>query len=197
MGRLILASTSPQRRAILADLGADFEVVPPGYDEVPLPGTAAEVVVARALGKARAVAAVRPERPVVGVDTEVVLDGDEVLGQPADADAARVMLRRLAGREHRVLSGVAVIGAGEATACVETRVRVRALPDDELEAYVATGEWRGRAGGYAIQAEGGGLVASIDGDLDNVIGLPVAALRALLAAQGHALPMAGGNAAGT
>lgn len=197
MGRLILASTSPQRRAILADLGVDFEVVPPGYDEVPLPGTAAEVVVARALGKARAVAAVRPERPVVGVDTEVVLDGDEVLGQPPDADAARVMLRRLAGREHRVLSGVAVIGAGEATACVETRVHLRALPDDELEAYVATGEWRGRAGGYAIQAEGGGLVASIDGDLDNVIGLPVAALRALLAAQGHALPMAGGNAAGT
>ncbi|MEY4227080.1 MAG: hypothetical protein RL190_1837 [Actinomycetota bacterium] len=197
MGRLILASTSPQRRAILADLGADFEVVPPGYDEVPLPGTAAEVVVARALGKARAVAAVRPERPVVGVDTEVVLDGDEVLGQPPDADAARVMLRRLAGREHRVLSGVAVIGAGEATACVETRVHLRALPDDELEAYVATGEWRGRAGGYAIQAEGGGLVATIDGDLDNVIGLPVAALRALLAAEGHALPVAGGNAAGT
>ena len=197
MGRLILASTSPQRRAILADLGVDFDVVPPDYDEVPLPGTAAEVVVARALGKARAVAAVRPERPVVGVDTEVVLDGDEVLGQPPDADAARVMLRRLAGRQHRVLSGVAVIGAGEATACVETRVHLRALPDDELEAYVATGEWRGRAGGYAIQAEGGGLVASIDGDLDNVIGLPVAALRALLAAQGHALPMAGGNAAGT
>lgn len=197
MGRLILASTSPQRRAILADLGVDFDVVPPDYDEVPLPGTAAEVVVARALGKARAVAAVRPERPVVGVDTEVVLDGDEVLGQPPDADAARVMLRRLAGRQHRVLSGVAVIGAGEATACVETRVHLRALPDDELEAYVATGEWRGRAGGYAIQAEGGGLVASIDGDLDNVIGLPVAALRALLAAEGHALPMAGGNAAGT
>lgn len=197
MGRLILASTSPQRRVILADLGADFDVVPPDYDEVPLPGTAAEVVVARALGKARAVAAVRPERPVVGVDTEVVLDGDEVLGQPPDADAARVMLRRLAGRQHRVLSGVAVIGAGEATACVETRVHLRALPDDELEAYVATGEWRGRAGGYAIQAEGGGLVASIDGDLDNVIGLPVAALRALLAAEGHALPMAGGNAAGT
>jgi len=197
VGRLILASTSPQRRAILADLGVDFDVVPPDYDEVPLPGTAAEVVVARALGKARAVAAVRPERPVVGVDTEVVLDGDEVLGQPPDADAARVMLRRLAGRQHRVLSGVAVIGAGEATACVETRVHLRALPDDELEAYVATGEWRGRAGGYAIQAEGGGLVASIDGDLDNVIGLPVAALRALLAAEGHALPMAGGNAAGT
>lgn len=197
MGRLILASTSPQRRAILADLGMDFEVVPPDYDEVPLPGTAAEIVVARALGKARAVAAVRPERPVVGVDTEVVLDGDEVLGQPADADAARGMLRRLAGREHHVLSGVAVIGAGEATACVETRVHLRALPDDELEAYVATGEWRGRAGGYAIQAEGGGLVASIDGDLDNVIGLPVAALRALLAAEGLALPLAGGNAAGT
>lgn len=197
MGRLILASTSPQRRAILADLGAAFDVVAPDYDEAPMPGTAAEVVVARALGKARSVAAARPERPVVGVDTEVVLEGDEVLGQPADADAARAMLRRLAGREHRVLSGVAVIGAGEGTACVETRVRVRALTDDELEAYVATGEWRGRAGGYAIQAGGGGLVESIDGDLDNVIGLPVAALRGLLAAEGHALPAAGGNPAPT
>ncbi|MFM7247363.1 MAG: Maf family protein [Actinomycetota bacterium] len=197
MGRLILASTSPQRRAILQELGADFEVVAPAYVEVPLPGTAAEVVVARALGKARAVAALRPERPVVGVDTEVVLTDDAVLGQPADAAAAVAMLRRLAGREHRVLSGVAVIGAGEATACVETRVRLRALTDAELADYVATGEWRGRAGGYAIQAGGGGLVASIDGDLDNVIGLPVAALRALLAAEGQLLPVAGGNPATT
>ncbi|MFM8612184.1 MAG: Maf family protein [Actinomycetota bacterium] len=195
MGRLILASTSPQRRAILQELGADFEVVAPAYVEVPLPGTAAEVVVARALGKARAVAALRPERPVVGVDTEVVLADDAVLGQPADAAAAVAMLRRLAGREHRVLSGVAVIGAGEATACVETRVRLRALTDAELADYVATGEWRGRAGGYAIQAGGGGLVASIDGDLDNVIGLPVAALRALLAAEGQLLPVAGGTPA--
>ncbi|MFM7693700.1 MAG: Maf family protein [Actinomycetota bacterium] len=197
MGRLILASTSPQRRAILQELGADFEVVAPAYVEVPLPGTAAEVVVARALGKARAVAALRPERPVVGVDTEVVLADDAVLGQPADAAAAVAMLRRLAGREHRVLSGVAVIGAGEATACVETQVRLRALTDAELADYVATGEWRGRAGGYAIQAGGGGLVASIDGDLDNVIGLPVAALRALLAAEGQLLPVAGGNPATT
>jgi len=197
VGRLILASTSPQRRAILQELGVDFEVVAPAYDEVPLPGTAAEVVAARALGKARTVAALRPERPVVGVDTEVVLADDAVLGQPADAAAAVAMLRRLAGREHRVLSGVAVIGAGEATACVETRVRLRALTDAELADYVATGEWRGRAGGYAIQAGGGGLVASIDGDLDNVIGLPVAALRALLAAEGQLLPVAGGNPATT
>ena len=197
MGRLILASTSPQRRAILATLGDDFEVVAPDYDEAPMPGTAAEVVVARALGKARSVAGVRSERPVVGVDTEVVLDDDAVLGQPADADAARAMLLRLAGREHRVLSGVAVIGAGEATACVETRVRLRALTDAELEAYVATGEWRGRAGGYAIQAGGVGLVAGLDGDLDNVVGLPVDALRRLLAAEGHALPAAGGNPAPT
>lgn len=194
MGPLILASASPQRRAILADLGADFVVAPSGYDEVPLPGAPEEVVVARALAKARAVAARGPRRPVVGVDTEVVLDG-EVLGQPADPDAARAMLRRLAGVEHRVLSGVAVIGAGEGTACVETRVRVRELADEALDAYVATGEWRGRAGGYAIQAEGGGLVEAIDGDLDNVIGLPVGALRALLAAEGYALPAAGGNAA--
>lgn len=197
MGPLILASSSPQRRAILTALGADFEVVPSGYDEVPLDGPPERVVVARALAKARAVAGRDPRRPVVGVDTEVVMGGGGVLGQPADAAAARAMLTALAGREHRVLSGVAVIGAGEATACVETRVRLRPLADAEVDAYVATGEWRGRAGGYAIQAGGGGLVATIDGELDNVIGLPVAALRGLLAAEGHLLPMVGGNPAAT
>jgi septum formation protein len=176
---LVLASTSPQRHTILTRLGVPFRVVAPGYDEVPLPGTPEEIVVARALGKARAVAAVEAERPVLGVDTEVVLDGT-VLGQPADAAAARAMLRRLAGREHRVLSGVAVIAAEERTGVEETRVRLIPLDDARLDAEVARGEWRGRAGGYAIQEGGGGLVASIDGDYDNVVGLPVAlALRLL------------------
>lgn len=195
--RLILASTSPQRRAILTRLGVDFAVVPSGYDEVPLPGSAEEVVRARALGKARAVAAVDERRPVIGVDTEVVLGAGEVLGQPADAAAARAMLTGLAGRTHRVLSGVAVIGDREQVAHAETQVRIRALDDAALDAYVATGEWRGRAGGYAIQEGGGGLVEAIDGPYDNVVGLPVDLLRALLAAEGVDLPAAGGNAAPT
>ena len=181
---IVLASTSPQRRAILTALGTAFRVVPPTYDEVPIPGTPEEVVVARALGKARSVAALTPDRPVLGVDTEVVVDG-EVLGQPADAAAARAMLSRLAGREHRVLSGVAVIADVERTGVEETRVRLIALDDARLDDEVARGEWRGRAGGYAIQESGGGLVESIAGDYDNVVGLPVALALRLLDAGGN------------
>ena len=192
---IVLASTSPQRRAILAELGVEFEVVAPAYDEVPLRGSPEDVVRERALGKARSVAALTERRPVVGADTEVVVDGDGVLGQPADEEAARAMLRRLAGREHRVLSAVAVIGAGERVAVEETRVRIAALDDAAIAAYVARGEWRGRAGGYAIQEGGGELIAAIDGDRSNVVGLPVGLLASLLAAEGVAMPSAGGNAA--
>lgn len=190
---LVLASTSPQRRAILTALGVPFRVEAPDYDEVPIPGTPEEVVQARALGKARSVAAQTADRPVLGVDTEVVVEGGEVLGQPADAAAARAMLAHLAGREHRVLSGIALLGAQEQVAVVETRVRIVALDDAELDAYVARGEWRGRAGGYAIQETGAALVHSIVGDYANVVGLPVALLGELLAGEGMSLVRAGGN----
>ena len=133
---LVLASTSPQRRAILTGLGVAFRVAAPDYDEVPIPGTPEEVVRERALGKARSVAATTTDRPVLGVDTEVVVDDGEVLGQPADAVAARAMLAHLAGREHRVLSGIALIGTREQVAVAETRVRLVALDDAELDAYV-------------------------------------------------------------
>ena len=190
---LVLASTSPQRRAILTALGVPFRVEAPAYDEVPIPGTPEEVVQARALGKARSVAAQTPDRPVLGVDTEVVIEGGEVLGQPANADAARTMLAHLAGREHRVLSGIALLGAREQVSVAETRVRIVALNDAELDAYVARGEWRGRAGGYAIQETGAALVHSIVGDYANVVGLPVALLGELLAGEGMSLVRAGGN----
>ena len=191
---LVLASTSPQRRAILTALGVAFRIERPDYDEVPIPGTPEEVVQERALGKARSVAQRTTDRPVLGVDTEVVVDGGEVLGQPADATAARAMLAHLAGREHRVLSGIALIGAQERVLVAETRVRLIALDDDELDAYVKRGEWRGRAGGYAIQETGAALVASVVGDYANVVGLPVALLGQLLAAEGISLVVAGGNA---
>ena len=190
---LVLASTSPQRRAILTALGVPFRVERPAYDEVPIPGTPEEVVRERALGKARSVAARLADRPVLGVDTEVVVEGGEVLGQPADATAARAMLAQLAGREHRVLSGIALIGRGEQVAVAETRVRLVDLDDAELDAYVARGEWRGRAGGYAIQETGAALVHSIVGDYANVVGLPVALLGQLLAEEGISLVRAGGN----
>ncbi len=194
---LILASTSPQRRAILTGLGVPFRVVAPTYDEVPLPGSPERVVQERALGKARSVAAQCEQRPVLGVDTEVVIEDGEVLGQPADAAAARAMLTALAGREHRVLSGIALLGAHEQVAVVETRVRLVALQVADIDAYVARGEWRGRAGGYAIQETGAALVESIVGDYANVVGLPVARLGALLAGEGISLVRAGGNPVST
>ena len=191
--RLILASTSPQRRAILTSLGVDFEVVVPTYDEVPIPGTPEQVVMERALGKALSVAAQTDGRPVLGVDTEVVIDDGDVLGQPATAEEAQAMLTALAGREHRVISGIALLGEQQQVVSAVTTVRLRQLRDEEIVAYVAQGEWQGRAGGYAIQELGAELVAAVDGDYFNVVGLPVSRLSELLATEGFSLPVVGGN----
>ena len=179
---LLLASTSPQRRSILAELGLPFEVVAPRYEERDDGGlTPAELVRAHALGKARSVAAEAAGRVVLGVDTAVVVDG-RVLGKPSDAAEAGEMLALLAGRGHLVVSGLCLIGPGwEAVEHEETRVVFRPLPPHEVEAYVATGEWRGRAGGYAIQSRGAALVDRIEGDYLNVVGLPAALLGRLLA----------------
>ena len=191
--RLILASTSPQRSAILTSLGVDFVVVAPTYDEVPIPGTPEQVVMERALGKALSVAAQTRARPVLGVDTEVVIDDGDVLGQPATAEEAHAMLTALAGREHRVISGIALLGEQQQVVSAVTTVRLRQLDDDEITAYVAQGEWQGRAGGYAIQALGAELVAAVDGDYFNVVGLPVSRLAELLTTEGLSLPVVGGN----
>jgi len=140
-------------------------------------GDPVEVAVANAERKARAVQAAAP---VLGVDTVVVLDG-AVYGKPADAAQARAMLGRLSGRDHTVVSGIAVVeGEAVRTASARTRVRFRALAADTLDWYVGTGEWRERAGGYAIQGRGAALVAELEGDYLNVVGLPVAALIDLL-----------------
>jgi septum formation protein len=150
-----------------------------------------ELVRTHALAKARSVAAAPGDGPVIGVDTAVVLDDDDVLGKPPDAPAARAMLERLAGRPHRVLSGLAVLVDGrEVVDHAATVVRFRDLTAAELEAYVASGEWEGRAGGYAIQGLGAGLVTGIEGDYANVVGLPVALLVATLAGLGYP-PLAG------
>jgi len=129
-------------------------------------------VTANALRKARAVSG----RIVLGVDTEVYLDG-RLYGKPADAGEARRFLEELSGRTHEVYSGVALIHDGiEQTAVERTEVRFRRLDPALVEWYLATGEWAGRAGGYAVQGRGAALTASIDGDYWNVVGLPVAAL---------------------
>lgn len=191
--RLILASTSPQRSAILTSLAVDFEVIAPTYHEVPIPGSPEQIVMERALGKALSVAAITPARPVLGIDTEVVIDDGDVLGQPANGDEAHAMLSALSGREHRVISGIALLGERQHVASAVTIVRLRTLSDDEIVAYVAEGEWQGRAGGYAIQALGANLVATVEGDTTNVVGLPVVLLAELLAAEGLSLPVVVGN----
>ena len=180
---LLLASRSPQRRAILEQLGIPFDVVEPGYDEVPPPefADATEVVREHAQGKARSVAAGAGERLVLGVDTEVVLQG-RIFGKPADASEAEQMLEELSGKTHVVMSGLCLITPGwEVVEHEGTRVTFRELTPRDLAAYLETGEWDGRAGAYAIQGRGAALVKCIDGDYLNVVGLPGALLVRLLA----------------
>jgi septum formation protein len=181
---LILASGSPQRRAILEQLGVAFRVVVPGVDEL-ASGDPEHVAVENARRKARAGAeqAALPEpagEVVLGVDTLVALDG-RLYGKPGDRAHAGETLRALAGRRHQVLSGICVIdGDGERTAAAATSVCFRPMSDAAIAWYLDTGEWQGRAGGYAIQGRGAAFVQSIDGDYLNVVGLPVATLLDLV-----------------
>lgn len=174
MARLTLASRSPQRRAILEQLGVPFTVVEPEAREG-TDGEAQELVLANALAKARSVEG----ELVLGVDTAVELD-DRVLGKPVDEAEARGYLRFLEGRTHRVWSGLALVGEGnERLGTSVTHVRLRPLGPRDIDWYAATGEWRGRAGGYAIQERGAALVDRIEGDYTNVVGLPVGRLLRL------------------
>jgi septum formation protein len=171
---LILASTSPQRRAILTQLRIPFEVVAPDYDEVP--GTSP---LERAAGKARSVDG--GNLPVLGVDTEVLFGG-ELLGKPADATEAEAMLEALSGRTHEVVSGLCLRTIGWEELHEETTlVTFRPLTPRDLAHYISAGEWEGRAGAYAIQGLGAALVERIDGDFLNVVGLPGSLLVRLLA----------------
>ncbi len=179
---LLLASTSPQRRTILSQLGIPFDVARPRYDEKDAPGADPNELVRRhALGKARSLAGEAADRPLLGVDTAVLLD-EQVFGKPADADEARAMLTRLSGRTHEVVSGLCLIGPGwEELEHEITRVTFRELSAGEIDAYLAADEWRGRAGAYAVQGLGARHVARIDGDYLNVVGLPAALLVSILA----------------
>ena len=178
---LVLASQSPQRRAILEQLEIPFEVCLPAYEEEPSESDAVAEVERRAQGKARSVAGAAEDRPVLGVDTEVVLDG-RVYGKPENDAEAEAMLEALSGRTHEVVSGLCLLtSAWEDVRHEMTRVAFRALTPRELGLYVASEEWRGRAGGYAIQGRGASLVERIEGDYLNVVGLPAALLVGLLA----------------
>ena len=172
---LLLASVSPQRRAILEQLGVPFDVVTPDYEET------GDDPVEHAAGKARSVDG--GDRPVLGVDTIVVCEG-RVLGKPADAGEAERMLETLSGTTHEVVSGLCLrTRAWEELHRDVTRVTFRPLTPRDLATYVAAGEWQSRAGGYAIQGLGAALVERIEGDYLNVVGLPAALLVRLLAAR--------------
>jgi septum formation protein len=157
------------------------------------PGPLPDAVAALALAKARAVAAAAPDAVVLGADTVVCL-GTEVFGKPADAGEARAMLRRLRGRWHEVITGIAVVaGVREATASVVSRVLVADADDAAIDRYVATGEPLDKAGAYAIQGAGGALVAGLVGSYTNVVGLPLDETAALLATFGVSVSPAAGS----
>jgi septum formation protein len=175
---LVLASRSPQRREILERLGVPFEVRPSDAHELER-GEPRALALENALRKARAARVPGRTEAVIGCDTIVALAGT-VYGKPADAEQARATLGALSGATHEVISGLALLLPGEErTALARTAVSFRELEPRELDAYVATGEWRERSGGYAIQRAGAGLVEAVEGDIDNVVGLPLASLLAL------------------
>jgi septum formation protein len=179
---LLLASRSPQRRSILAQLGVAFELAESPYEERALPGIdPAELARRHAVGKARPVRG----RAVLGVDTIVALDG-EVLGKPGDEAEARRFLERLSGRTHTVHSGLCLrVDGVEEVRGAATAVTFAALDRDDVDWYLATREWRERAGAYAVQGRGAALVREIRGDYTNVVGLPVSEFLDAMGAFAH------------
>ena len=189
---LILASTSPRRRELLALLGIPFDVKNPSFEERLVAGRPAiQQVTSFAQGKAQSVARQEPEVIVLGSDTVIELDHD-VLGKPDDLAGARAMLRRLAGRDHHVHTAVALVCSARAIDVVALSTAVvRMKPFDEQvhERYLATGESLGKAGAYSIQGEGGDLVDSIDRDFSTVVGLPLRLVAQLLTQAGVRVPV--------
>ncbi len=186
--RLVLASGSPRRRELLALFGLPFEVRPADVDETPRPGEDPEVYVLR-LAEEKAAAVAAADELVLGADTTVVLDG-EILGKPVDAADAQTMLARIAGREHVVLTGVALHrgGSGLCASAVEpTRVRMAPMSAHDIAWYVSTGEPMDKAGSYGAQGLGALFVDAVFGNYQNVVGLPLPLVRRLLHDAGQPL----------
>jgi septum formation protein len=183
--RVILASQSPRRRELLALIGIAHEVMPADINEDVRAGERPAAYTERLAREKAAVIGVRhPEAIVIAADTTVVIDG-EILGKPVDAADARAMIRRLAGRSHTVLTAIAVArGAREESAVESVGVTFRALTDDEIARYVATGEPMDKAGAYGIQGWGATIVERVDGDYFSVMGLGLRRLVELLARLG-------------
>jgi septum formation protein len=185
---LVLASASPRRQALLAQLGLTFQVDPADVDESAQPRESPRTYVTRlAQQKAEAVSVRHPGSIILGADTTVALDG-EVLGKPKDVAEALAMLRRLSGRTHHVFTAVATAGPRRAVDAVETLVTFAQCPPEALAFYAASGEPLDKAGAYALQGMGGFLVERISGSHSNVIGLPLVETLVLLQAAGVQLP---------
>jgi septum formation protein len=189
---LILASTSPRRRELLALLGIPFDVKSPSFEERLVAACPAiEQVQFFAQGKAQSVARQEPEAIVLGSDTVIEVDHD-VLGKPDDLAEARAMLQRLAGRDHHVHTAVALVCSTRAINVVVLStavVRMKRFDERVHERYLATGESLGKAGAYSIQGRGGDLVDSIDGDFPTVVGLPLRLVAQLLTQAGVRVPV--------
>ncbi len=186
---LVLASASPRRRELLEQLGLNLQVTPANVDETPLTGERPADYVRRVAGaKCDAVAGARAmDLPVVAADTIVIVD-DQILGQPRDEADARRMLLALAGRRHEVTTAYRIsFGGRTLDRAVTTAVSFRSLQPAEVDAYLASGEWKGKAGGYAVQGRAGMFVTEMRGSHTNVIGLPLAEVLADLQAL-QALP---------
>ena len=174
---IVLASASPRRSELLSQVGIEFEVIPSNIPEEPLDGeTPSEHVIRLAFQKASEVLRrVGDGKWVIGSDTVVIID-DEILGKPEDRADARRMLKKLSGREHRVITGYSIINSSslsEVKKAVETVVKFKRLTDDEIKGYVDSGEPMDKAGAYAIQGLGSFMVEGIIGSYSNVVGLPV------------------------
>jgi len=173
---VVLASGSPRRIEILRNLKLKFDVVPSMVDEKIIAGESAETAARRlAMLKGGEVAEKRPDALVIAADTIVSLEG-ELIGKPVDEDDARRILNRLNGKTHEVITALAFILKNEnfkQTIVSKTEVTFADISPEQIEEYLATGEYAGKAGAYAIQGEGAGLVSRVDGSFSNVIGLPV------------------------
>ena len=180
---LVLASASPRRRDLLAEAGIEHQVLPVDVDERPPAGASpAEAALAIAIRKARAASARTEDRPILAADTIVVLDG-RILGKPTGPRDAAATLRALSDRSHEVITGMCLVpasGGGILERVVKSRVRFRRIGEEEIDAYVASGEPLDKAGSYGVQGEAGKFVAKLDGSRSNVIGLPMETVVELL-----------------
>jgi septum formation protein len=185
---LILASTSPARRALLDALGVPYSAEAPGVNEDVPPDTPVEDAVRMlALRKARAVAGRHPRAVVLGADQLAEVNG-QALGKPGSREAARTQLAALLGRTHRLLTAVALVGGGDEQLELDVvTLRFHPLSAEELERYLDTGEWRGCAGGYRIEGRGQALVSALEGDRTSVQGLPMLPVLRMLRARGFPL----------